>query len=430
MRIETQCLHEGYHPGNGEPSALPIYQSTTYRYDSTEHIGKLFDLTAAGHMYSRISNPTVAAVEEKIAAMEGGVGALCTTSGQAATMISLMNILKEGDHFISTASIYGGTINLFAVTMKRFGIDCTFVDQELPEEEIQKMFRPNTKAVFGETIANPALSVLDIEKWAAIAHKNNVPLIVDNTFPTPYLCRPFEFGADIVVHSTSKYMDGHAVQMGGVIVDSGNFDWKNGNFPEFTEPDDSYHGIVYTESFENAAYITKARVQMMRDMGAYPTANAAFLLNLGLETLPVRMDRHCSNALKVAEYFKQSEKVEFVNYPGLEGDKYHELAKKYLPLGTCGVISLSIEGSRENAIKFMDSLKLASNEVHVADIRTCVLHPASSTHRQLTDEQLAAAGITPGLIRFSVGLENVDDIIEDIEQALAQLNLDAKPYTV
>lgn len=430
MRIETQCLHEGYHPGNGEPSALPIYQSTTYRYDSTEHIGKLFDLTAAGHMYSRISNPTVAAVEEKIAAMEGGVGALCTTSGQAATMISLMNILKEGDHFISTASIYGGTINLFAVTLKRFGIECTFVDQELPEEEIQKMFKPNTKAVFGETIANPALSVLDIEKWAAIAHKNDVPLIVDNTFPTPYLCRPFEFGADIVVHSTSKYMDGHAVQMGGVIVDSGNFDWKNDKFPEFTEPDESYHGLVYTESFAEAAYITKARVQMMRDMGAYPTANAAFLLNLGLETLAVRMDRHCSNALKVAEYFKQSEKVEFVNYPGLEGDKYHELAKKYLPLGTCGVISLSIEGSRENAVKFMDSLKLASNEVHVADIRTCVLHPASSTHRQLTDEQLAAAGITPGLIRFSVGLENVDDIIEDIEQALAHLNLDAKPYTV
>ena len=317
MRIETQCLHEGYHPGNGEPSALPIYQSTTYRYDSTEHIGKLFDLTAAGHMYSRISNPTVAAVEEKIAAMEGGVGALCTTSGQAATMISLMNILKEGDHFISTASIYGGTINLFAVTLKRFGIECTFVDQELPEEEIQKMFKPNTKAVFGETIANPALSVLDIEKWAAIAHNNNVPLIVDNTFPTPYLCRPFEFGADIVVHSTSKYMDGHAVQMGGVIVDSGNFDWKNGNFPEFTEPDESYHGIVYTESFEKAAYITKARVQMMRDMGAYPTANAAFLLNLGLETLPVRMDRHCSNALKVAEYFKKSEKVEFCELSGL-----------------------------------------------------------------------------------------------------------------
>lgn len=430
MRIETKCLHEGYHPGNGEPSALPIYQSTTYRYDSTEHIGKLFDLTAAGHMYSRISNPTVAAVEEKIASMEGGVGALCTTSGQAATMISLMNILKEGDHFISTASIYGGTINLFAVTLKRFGIECTFVDQELPDEEIQKMFKPNTKAVFGETIANPALSVLDIEKWATIAHKNNVPLIVDNTFPTPYLCRPFEFGADIVVHSTSKYMDGHAVQMGGVIVDSGNFDWKNGNFPEFTEPDESYHGIVYTDSFEKAAYITKARVQMMRDMGAYPTANAAFLLNLGLETLPVRMDRHCSNAMKIAEYFKKSDKIEFVNYPGLEGDKYHDLANKYLPLGTCGVISLSVKGSRENAIIFMDSLKLASNEVHVADIRTCVLHPASSTHRQLTDEQLAAAGITPGLIRFSVGLENVEDIIEDIEQALDNINLDAKPYTV
>ncbi len=430
MRIETKCLHEGYHPGNGEPSALPIYQSTTYRYDSTEHIGKLFDLTAAGHMYSRISNPTVAAVEEKIASMEGGVGALCTTSGQAATMISLMNILKEGDHFISTASIYGGTINLFAVTLKRFGIECTFVDQELPDEEIQKMFKPNTKAVFGETIANPALSVLDIEKWATIAHKNNVPLIVDNTFPTPYLCRPFEFGADIVVHSTSKYMDGHAVQMGGVIVDSGNFDWKNGNFPEFTEPDESYHGIVYTDSFEKAAYITKARVQMMRDMGAYPTANAAFLLNLGLETLPVRMDRHCSNAMKIAEYFSKSDKIEFVNYPGLQGDKYHELASKYLPLGTCGVISLSVKGSRENAIIFMDSLKLASNEVHVADIRTCVLHPASSTHRQLTDEQLAAAGITPGLIRFSVGLENVEDIIEDIEQALDNINLDAKPYTV
>lgn len=345
-------------------------------------------------------------------------------------MISILNILKEGDHFISAASIYGGTINLFAVTLKRFGIECTFVDQDLSEDEIQEYFRPNTKAVFGETIANPALSVLDIEKWANIAHKNDVPLIIDNTFATPYLCRPFEFGADIVVHSTSKYMDGHAIQLGGVIIDSGKFNWANGKFPEFTEPDDSYHGIVYTENFGEAAYITKARVQMMRDMGSYPSANAAFLLNLGLETLPVRMDRHCSNAQKVAEFFSKSDKVEFVNYPGLKGDKYNGLAQKYLPLGTSGVISLSIKGSRENAITFMDSLKLAANQVHVADIRTCVLHPASSTHRQLTDEQLAAAGITPGLIRFSVGLENVDDIVEDIEQALEKINLDAKPYTV
>ena len=421
MKIETQCLHEGYHPKNGEPRVLPIYQSTTYTYDSTEHIGKLFDLTADGHMYSRISNPTVAAVEAKIAAMEGGIGALCTTSGQAASLISLLNILKAGDHFISVSAIYGGTINLFAVTMKRFGIECTFVSTDASQEEIQKKFKANTKAVFGETIANPALSVFDIEKFAKIAHKNNVPLIVDNTFATPVLCKPFEFGADIVVHSTTKYMDGHAVQIGGVIVDSGNFDWTNGKFSEFTEPDESYHGVVYTEVFGKAAYIAKARVQMMRDIGAYPSANAAFLLNLGLETLAVRMERHCRNAEKVAEYLSKSDKVEFVNYPALENDKYHELAKKYVPLGSSGVISFSIKGSRENAVKFMDSLKLASNEVHVADIRTCVLHPASSTHRQLTDSQLVAAGITPGLVRFSVGIENIDDIIEDIEQALAKI---------
>lgn len=421
MKIETQCLHEGYHPKNGEPRVLPIYQSTTYTYDSTEHIGKLFDLTADGHMYSRISNPTVAAVEAKIAAMEGGIGALCTTSGQAASLISLLNILKAGDHFISVSTIYGGTINLFAVTMKRFGIECSFVSTDASEEEIQKQFKTNTKAVFGETIANPALSVFDIEKFAKIAHKNNVPLIVDNTFATPVLCKPFEFGADIVVHSTTKYMDGHAVQIGGVIVDSGNFDWTNGKFSEFTEPDESYHGVVYTEVFGKAAYIAKARVQMMRDIGAYPSANAAFLLNLGLETLAVRMERHCRNAEKVAEYLSKSDKVEFVNYPALENDKYHELAKKYVPLGSSGVISFSIKGSRENAVKFMDSLKLASNEVHVADIRTCVLHPASSTHRQLTDSQLVAAGITPGLVRFSVGIENIDDIIEDIEQALAKI---------
>lgn len=421
MKFETQCLHEGYNPKNGEPRVLPIYQSTTYTYDSSDHIGKLFDLSETGHMYSRISNPTVAAVEEKIAAMEGGVGAMCTTSGQAASMLSLLNILKAGDHFISVSSIYGGTINLFAVTLKRFGIECTFVSQDSTDEEIQKEFKENTRAVFGETIANPSLVVLDIERFAQLAHKNNVPLIVDNTFATPYLCRPFEFGADIVTHSTTKYMDGHAVQVGGVIVDSGNFNWANGKFPEFTVPDESYHGVVYTESFGKAAYIAKARVQLMRDIGAYPSANAAFLLNLGLETLAVRMDRHCSNALKVAEFLGKSNKIEFVNYPGLKDDKYHELAKRYVPNGCAGVIALSIKGSRENAVKFIDSLKLASNEVHVADIRTCVLHPASSTHRQLTDSQLKAAGITPGLVRLSVGIENIDDIIEDLEQALAQI---------
>nr|WP_312578615.1 O-acetylhomoserine aminocarboxypropyltransferase/cysteine synthase family protein [Sedimentibacter sp.] len=421
MKIETQCLHEGYHPKNGEPRVLPIYQTTTYTYDSTEHIGKLFDLTADGHMYSRISNPTVAAVEEKIAAMEGGVGALCTTSGQAASLISLLNIMKAGDHFISVSSIYGGTINLFAVTLKRFGIDCTFVNTDATAEEIQNEFRENTKAVFGETIANPSLSVFDIEKFANVAHKNNVPLIVDNTFATPYLCKPFEFGADIVIHSTTKYMDGHAVQVGGVIVDGGKFDWASGKFPEFTKHDESYHGVVYCDLFKNAAYIAKARVQMMRDIGAYPSANAAFLLNLGLETLAVRMDRHCRNAEKVAEYLSKSDKIEFVNYPALKTDKYYELAKKYIPLGSSGVISFSIKGNRENAVKFMDSLKLASNEVHVADIRTCILHPASSTHRQLTDSQLVAAGITPGLVRLSVGIENIEDIIEDIEQALKKI---------
>ncbi|MDS0528261.1 aminotransferase class I/II-fold pyridoxal phosphate-dependent enzyme [Clostridium sp. SHJSY1] len=421
MNIETKCLHAGYEPKNGETNVLPIYQSTTYRYDSSEHIGKLFDLSVDGHMYSRISNPTVGAVEEKIAALEGGVGALCTTSGQAAVMIGILNILHAGDHIVSAATIYGGSINLFAVTLKKLGIECTFVDQEASEEEIQKAFKDNTKAVFGETIANPAIAVFDIEKFANIAHKNNVPLIVDNTFATPILCRPFEFGADIVIHSTSKYMDGHAVQLGGVIVDGGNFDWTSGKFPEFTEPDESYHGLVYAESFGKAAYITKARVQLMRDMGSYPSANAAFLLNLGLETLPVRIEKHCSNAEKVSEYLNTSEKVEFVNYPNLKGNKYNNLAKKYLPRGCSGVISFSIKGNRENAAKFIDSLKLASNVVHVADIRTCVLHPASSTHRQLTDKQLVAAGITPGLIRLSVGLENIDDIIEDIKQALDEI---------
>lgn len=421
MKIATKCLHEGYKPKNGEPVVLPIYQSTTYRYDNTDKIGELFDLTSDGHMYSRISNPTVDAVEKKIAALEGGVGALCTTSGQSASLISVMNILRAGDHIVSSATVYGGTINLFAVTLKRFGIECTFVDADASEEEIQKAFRPNTKVVFGETIANPAIAVFDIEKFSNIAHKNNVPLIIDNTFATPVLCRPIEFGADIVIHSTTKYMDGQATYIGGVIVDSGKFDWTNGKFPEFTEPDQSYHGVVYTKQFGRAAYITKARVQLTRDLGTYPSAQAAFMLNLGLETLPVRIEKHCKNAQIVAEYLNNNEKIEFVNYPTLKGNKYEDLARKYLPNGCSGVISFSIKGSRDNAIKFMDSLKLCENVVHVADIRTCVLHPASSTHRQLTDEQLVAAGITPGLVRLSVGLEDVEDIIEDIKQALAQI---------
>lgn len=418
MKIETKCLHEGYKPMNGEPVALPIYQSTTYRYDNTNEVGKLFDLSADGHMYSRISNPTVGFVEEKIAALEGGVGAICTTSGQAAALVSVMNILSAGDHIVSAATIYGGTINLFNVTLKKFGIECAFVDPDASEEEIQKAFKPNTKAVFGETIANPAICIFDIEKFAKIAHKNNVPLIVDNTFATPVLCRPIEFGADIVIHSTTKYMDGHAIQIGGVIVDSGNFNWANGKFPELTEPDESYHGVSYTKHFGKAAYINKARFQLIRDLGCYPSAQAAFLLNIGLETLPVRIEKHCRNAEKVAEFLNEHDKIEFVNYPTLKDNKYNDLARKYLPNGCSGVISFSIKGSRDKAIRFMDSLKLAENVVHVADIRTCVLHPASATHRQLTDEQLVAAGITPGLIRLSVGLENIDDILEDIKQAL------------
>lgn len=418
MKIETQCLHEGYTPENGAPRALPIYQSTTYVYDSTKHVGELFDLTAEGHMYSRISNPTVACVEDKIAVLEGGIGALCTSSGQAANLIAMLTILQSGDHFISTGTIYGGTVNLWAVTFKRFGIEVTFVDADAPEEELQNAFRPNTKAVFGETIANPAICVLDIEKLARVAHKNNVPLIVDNTFATPVLCRPFEYGADIVTHSTTKYMDGHAVQVGGVIVDSGKFDWTNGRFPEFTEPDESYHGVVYAKNFGNAAFITKARVQMMRDLGSTMTAQAAFYLNLGLETLPLRMKKHCENADAVARYLASHEKVAQVNYPTLAADKYHALAQKYLPDGCSGVVAFDIKGGRDAAVRFLDSLKLACIVVHVADARSCVLHPASSTHRQLTDEQLAAAGITPGLIRFSCGIENIEDILADIRQAL------------
>lgn len=417
MRDETKCLHAGYTPKNGEPRVMPIYQSTTYVFDSTEKVGDVFDEPTQAVIYSRFANPTVMAVEEKIAALEGGVAAMCTSSGQAATLLSILNICKAGDRFISTSQIYGGSINLFAVTLQKQGIECIFVDQNADEATIEAAFKPNTKAVFGETIANPALSVLDIEKFARVAHKHGVPLIVDNTFATPILCKPFEYGADIVIHSTSKYMDGHALQVGGVIVDSGKFDWTNGNFPELTEPDESYHGICYTKTYGNAAYIVKARMQLMRDYGAYPAANSAFLLNIGLETLAVRMQRYCENALEVAKYFAQSDKIEKVIYPGLEGDEYHDLANKYLK-GTSGVISIIIKGGKANAIKFMDGLKLASNEVHVADIRTCVLHPASETHRQLTDEQLAAAGINPGMIRFSVGLENIQDILEDIKQSL------------
>lgn len=417
MKIETKCLHEGYSAKDGEPGVMPIYQSTTYVFDSTEHIGDLFNMPTA-HMYSRFSNPTVDAVEKKIAALEGGAAALCTSSGQAASLISILNICNSGDSFISTSTIYGGTVNLFAVRLKKLGIECIFVDADADSDEIQKAFKPNTKAVFGETLANPALAVLDIEKFAQIAHQNNVPLIIDNTFATPILCRPFEFGADIVVHSTSKYMDGHALQVGGVIVDSGKFNWSNGNFPEFTEPDDSYHGVIYTRDFGNVAYIVKARMQLMRDFGAYPAAHSAFLLNLGLETLAIRMERYCKNAEKVADFFNKSDKVESVNYPALKNGASYELAQKYLPNGASGVIAFNIKGGSANAIKFMDGLKLAKKEVHVADIRTCVLHPASATHRQLTDEQLVRAGINPGLIRFSVGLENVDDIIEDIVQSL------------
>ena len=421
MKIETQCLHEGYKPKNGEPRVMPIVQSTTYVYDKTSDVADVFDDPTKSLIYSRFENPTTDCVEKKIAALEGGVAAMCTSSGQAASLLSLLNILQAGDSFISAATIYGGTINLFAYTLKKLGIESIFVDADAPEEEIRAAFKPNTKAVFGETLANPALTVFDIEKFAKIAHDNGVPLIIDNTFATPYLCRPIEWGADIVIHSTTKYMDGHAVQGGGVIVDSGKFDWTNGKFPEFTEPDESYHGTIYTKAYPFAPYIVKARMQLMRDFGCYPAGHSSFLLNLGLETLAVRMDRYCENALKVAKYFKDSGLCASVNYPGLEGDKYYELGKKYMPKGTSGVISISIKGGRDAAVKFMDSLELASNEVHVADIRTCVLHPASATHRQLTDEQLAAAGIDGGLVRFSVGLENVDDIIADIEKGFAAI---------
>ncbi|MBE5758624.1 MAG: bifunctional O-acetylhomoserine aminocarboxypropyltransferase/cysteine synthase [Clostridiales bacterium] len=421
MKDETKCLRAGYTPKNTEPGVMPIYQSTTYVFDSTTDVGDVFDDPTKALIYSRFANPTVMAVEDKIAALEGGIGAMCTSSGQAASLLSILNICKAGDSFVSTSTIYGGTVNLFAFTLKKLGIECIFVDANASEEEISAAFKPNTKAMFGETIANPALAVLDIEKMARIAHAHHVPLIIDNTFATPILCKPIEFGADIVVHSTTKYMDGHALQVGGVIVDSGNFDWESGDFPELTEPDESYHGIIYTKQYGKMAYILKARMQLMRDFGCYPAAHSAFLLNIGLETLALRMERYCANALTMAKFFSECDAIEKVSYSGLEGDEYHELAKKYLPKGSCGVISLFFKGGKEAAVKFMDGLKMCSNEVHVADIRTCVLHPASATHRQLTDEQLLAAGVHPGMVRFSVGLENVEDILADVKQSLANL---------
>lgn len=420
MRDETKCLHAGYHPKNTEPRVVPIVQSTTYVYDSTEEVAAVFDDPMKSLIYSRFGNPTVMAVEDKIAELEGGIGAMCTTSGQAATLLSLLNICNAGDSFISTTEIYGGSVNLFSFTLKKLGIECIYIDKNTSDEELDKAFKPNTKAVFGETLANPALTVLDIERFANMAHRHNVPLIVDNTFATPILCKPIEYGADIIIHSTSKYMDGHAVQIGGVIVDSGNFDWAKGNFPCLTEPDESYHGISYTETYGRKAYITKARMQLMRDFGVYPAAHSAFLLNLGLETLAVRMKQYCENAMTVAHYLEKSPYVERVIYPGLESDESYSLAKKYLK-GCSGVISFVIKGGKQTAMQFMNTLELASNEVHVADIRTCVLHPASETHRQLTDEQLVAAGIESGMIRLSVGLENTDDILDDLEKAFSTI---------
>lgn len=420
MKDATKCLHSGYSPKNTEPRVMPIVQSTTYVYDSTDDVAAVFDEPTKSLIYSRFANPTVMAVENKIADLEGGVGAMCTTSGQAANLLAILNICNAGDSFISTTQIYGGTVNLFAFTLKKLGIECIFVGHDATDEEIHAAFKPNTKAVFGETLANPALTVFDIERYANIAHSHGVPLIVDNTFATPILCKPFEFGADIVTHSTSKYMDGHALQIGGVIVDSGNFNWDNGNFPELVEPDPSYHGLSYTKTYGKQAYILKARMQLMRDFGCYPAAHSAFLLNLGLETLPVRMKQYCENALTVAKYLESNDKVESVMYPALESNESYPLAKKYLK-SCSGVITFVIKGGKENAVKFMDSLKLASNEVHVADIRTCVLHPASETHRQLTDEQLEAAGINSGMVRFSVGLEDINDILDDLKQAFANV---------
>lgn len=423
MNLDTICVQGGWKPTKGEPRVLPIYQSTTFKYDTTEEMGRLFDLEDSGYFYTRLANPTNDAVASKIAELEGGVAAILTSSGQAANFYAITNICQAGDHVVCSAKVYGGTFNLCAATIKKLGIDCTFVDPDASEEEIDAAFQENTKCLLGETIANPALVILDIEKMANIAHKHGVPLIVDNTFATPINCRPFEWGADIVTHSTTKYMDGHAMAVGGAVIDSGNFDWDAHaeKFPGLTTPDETYHGIVYTEKFGKAAYITKMTAQLMRDLGSIPSPMNCFLLNVGLETLPLRMEKHCSNAKKVAEFLNAHEKVEFVNFAGLPENKYYEVAQKYMPNGTCGVISFSLKGTKEDAARFMDSLKLAAIVTHVADARTCVLHPASHTHRQMNDEQLKEAGVTPGLIRLSVGIENPQDIIDDLAQALEQV---------
>lgn len=419
--LSTLCVQAGWTPTKGQPRVLPIIQSTTFKYDTSEQMARLFDLEDSGYFYSRLQNPTVDAVAAKIAALEGGVAAMLTSSGQAANFYAVFNICEAGDHIVSSSNIYGGTYNLFGVTLKKLGIECTFIDPNSSEEEINAAFRPNTKVLFGETISNPGGEVLDIEKFARVAHANGVPLIVDNTFPTPINCRPFEWGADIVTHSTTKYMDGHAVSIGGAIVDSGNFDWDAhaDKFPGLTTPDESYHGLTYTKSFGKGAYITKALAQLMRDLGSMMSPQNAFLLNLGLETLHLRVPRHCDNAMTVARWLEANPKVKWVNYCSLPSNKYHHLAEKYLPKGSCGVIAFGIEGTREDAIRFMDRLKFIAIVTHVADARTCVLHPASHTHRQLSDKQLMEAGVAPDLIRLSVGIEDVADIIADIEQALS-----------
>lgn len=420
-KIETKCIQSGYTPKNGEPRILPIYQSTTFKYDNSDEMGKLFDLEASGYFYTRLQNPTNDAVAAKICDMEGGVAGMLTSSGQAANFYAIMNIAEAGDHIICSAAVYGGTYNLYAHTIRKMGIEATFVDPNCSEEELNAAFQENTKAVVGETIANPALTVLDIEKFAKAAHAHGVPLIVDNTFATPINCRPFEWGADIVTHSTTKYMDGHAACVGGAIIDSGNFDWNKyaDKFPGLTTPDETYHGLVYTERFGKGAYITKATAQMMRDLGSIPSPQNSFLLNLGLETLHLRVPRHCENALAAAKYLKNHEKVAWVNCPSMEGDQYYDLAQKYMPNGTCGVITFGIKGGREAAVRMMDNLKMIAIVTHVADARSCVLHPASHTHRQMNEQELLEAGVQPDLIRFSVGIENIEDIIADLEQALA-----------